>query len=945
MERYLDISKSVAISSPAGSGKTEKLARRYISLLLNGSEIEKILCITFTEKAAAEMKDRILNIAEKEHPELFQKIKEKMPLMRIHTIHAFCLKLLKRFSMELGLDPAIDVTDELNSSMLWAEAVYECLIEEKEKPSLFTEMMKQRGIKGWDRTYSIINSLYEKRPLSDLLPKTGAQDESEEERKALEIYSKCIKRYTDKKRDLRVFDFSDLELLTYDTLNEHPEWQNILYAFDEHTDHILVDEFQDTSLLQWKIIDKLTEEWRSGLGAKRSSGKTPTIFLVGDNKQSIYLFRGANAGVFEDAKDKLSRWLKQDFHFEEVKENYRSLPAIINFVNKLFEKLMPTSLYESWRTKYAPFTATRTGRGSVELILVDSDENTKKTRVKEASLLAKRIQSLVEKKHEIHEGEKQRPCSYSDMAVLLRKRTHLAVFENALRKEKIPFIAVKGIGFYNEPEVAILRELLLFIIDPSDDYSLFCVLRSPLFDLDYGTLLHLSDKTSSPGQTLFDKLQYDMNFMDISKKLSGWIQSSKNLTLAMLLEHALNETEEWKSFWEKQRLANVKKFIKIIESYESSGLSALGIREKLIKARDKEESKANVNTEKMNAVKIMTIHAAKGLQFPMVFIPSLDERSASRTGPLVINEKGEELFMSLQEDSSKRKGAEHFQIQKDKEIEEEKRLFYVAVTRARDFLCMSGAFNKNKSPEGRLAYITENLDIFDEKGAPKDNDLIKVITAPDLEKICSKTRTERPYPHCSKTTDDGPVYIEPLGTENEVIWRDVTEDTGVRLKHGEDWIILGRIFHRLFEELSKGIMTCEKINDRAFALAKNETLSEEKAVKLSWIVKNDLQKIIASPFKNIIMPRENSFAELPFIFQKSSTVFKGRIDRIIIENNTAMIYDYKTYPVKDNELEELKDKYKFQIEIYRQAVEKIFSIKTRGYLLFTHRPLLIDLQS
>jgi ATP-dependent helicase/nuclease subunit A len=120
MEKYLDITKSVIISSPAGSGKTEKLARRYVSLLLGGSEIEKILAITFTEKAAAEMKERILKILEKENPDMFLKVREKMPLMRISTIHAFCLKLLKRFSLELGLDPSLEVIDEFNASILWS---------------------------------------------------------------------------------------------------------------------------------------------------------------------------------------------------------------------------------------------------------------------------------------------------------------------------------------------------------------------------------------------------------------------------------------------------------------------------------------------------------------------------------------------------------------------------------------------------------------------------------------------------------------------------------------------------------------------------------------------------------------------------------------------------------------------------------------------------------
>ncbi|MEK7712722.1 MAG: UvrD-helicase domain-containing protein, partial [Nitrospirota bacterium] len=455
-----------------GSGKTEKLARRYISLLLDGSEIEKILCITFTEKAAAEMKERIFNILERENPDLFLMIKEKMPLMRISTIHAFCLKLLKRFSIELGVDPSLDVMDEFEASLLWSEAVYECVMEEKDKPALFFDMMKDRGIKGWDKVFSILNTLYGKRPVSELLLKREYSVENGEEKRILELYSKCLEQYKNKKLERHLLDFDDLEIMTYEALASHPEWQNILYSFDEHTDHILVDEFQDTNSIQWQIIDKLTEEWRSGLGSKRSKGKTPTIFLVGDDKQSIYLFRGANAGVFEEAKSRLSEWLGNEYHFEEAKENFRSLPAIINFTNALFEKLMPPALHETWRTRYAHFEATRKGEGRVELALAEAGDNIKKSRIKEASALAKRIRSLAGI-YEIFDGDKKRPCAFGDMAVLLRKRTHLSLFESALRKEHIPFIVVKGIGFYDEPEVALLRELLSFIIDPHDDYSLF----------------------------------------------------------------------------------------------------------------------------------------------------------------------------------------------------------------------------------------------------------------------------------------------------------------------------------------------------------------------------------------------------------------------------------------------------------------------------------------
>ena len=137
MNEYLDTKKSIIISAPAGPDKTEKLARRYISLLEDKAELEKILAITFTEKAAAEMKDRILNILLQEKKDIFDLIKEKIPLMRITTIHAFCRKLITRFALELGLDPSLDVLDEFRAAQLWSDSVYDRLREEKDSPSVF----------------------------------------------------------------------------------------------------------------------------------------------------------------------------------------------------------------------------------------------------------------------------------------------------------------------------------------------------------------------------------------------------------------------------------------------------------------------------------------------------------------------------------------------------------------------------------------------------------------------------------------------------------------------------------------------------------------------------------------------------------------------------------------------------------------------------------------
>jgi len=935
MENYLDITKSVIISSPAGSGKTEKLARRYISLLLGGSEIEKILAITFTEKAAAEMKERILNILEKENPDLFQKIRQKMPLVRISTIHSFCLKLLKRFSLDLGLDPSIDVLDEFSASILWSESVYECLMEEKNNPDLFYEMTRERGIRGWDSLYRTLLGLYRMRPHPELIVKENHPLEGDEEKRVLDLYSRCLQRYTEKKYKRQLVDFDDLELLAYEALVKNPEWQNILYSFDEHTDHILVDEFQDTSSLQWKIIDKLTEEWRSGMGAKRESGKTPTIFLVGDEKQSIYLFRGANVSIFQEAKERFSEWLGKEYHFEEIRENYRSLPAIIQFTNSLFEKLMPPIYRERWRTKYAPFDATREGNGCVELILIEDTGTTKSNREREASMLAQRIQSLVNR-YEIFDGDTKRPCLYSDMAILLRRRTYLSTFEDVLRRYGIPFIVVKGIGFYNTPEVALLRELLSFITDPMDNYSLFCLLRSPLFRIDYGTLLSMITKDDRP---LLEKIKTAKNkkLKSALEVVSGWTEKSRYTPLAILLEDALTETAGWQFYWEKQRHANIKKFIRLIEVYESQGFSSLEIREKLIRSRQDDEEKANVNTEGMNAVRIMTVHGAKGLEFPMVFLPSLDERNIPRSRSFVIDEEDGRICMACEEDFDRRKKSELFLRRKEKEFEEEKRLFYVAVTRAQDFLCMLGALKEGGKAKGRLGYITNSLTL--------PSPVLRIMTESELSDFYSKISLSLSRdPFSSEPFMSEPIFTESLSHQPELTWRDVTEDLDIRVKHGEHWVMLGKVFHRLFEEISKGLIGFDDVDRRAFILLEAEIHDKKEIERMTEIIRGDFDKLSTSGYlKDTVSPIRDSYSELPFILQKGKTVFRGRIDRIIIKNSTAHIYDYKTFPVKEKELPELIDKYRFQMDIYREAVEKILSLKAKSYLLFTHMPLLVEM--
>ena len=1029
MNAYLDTDKSVLISSPAGSGKTEKLARRYISLLQKGIDVERILAITFTDKAAAEMKQRILKILRDDDRTLFNRLLEKMPLMRVSTIHSFCGTLLRRFSFEASVDPNYKIEDAIDSGMAWEEVLYDILIDAgrgNKGHELFLHTVSEKGFRGLDRLRNTVDYLYRNNPFSlkagpfsytprtsssaidelkswqgvkdvidvyeDFLEKddfavlpdlekyflTGAKEprkrpvpelkniadyrgwaakmrmcwkdrkvrESvERTERMLEIYRKCIRKYSDRKSARGLLDFSDLEYLTYRMITKDPEWANILYAFDEKTDHILVDEFQDTNTFQWEIINKLTEEWRSGLGAKREKGTRPTIFFVGDEKQSIYYFRGANVEIFSRAKEKLRDWLGEEFIYEEVKENYRSLPAIIEFINRVFSNIMQARQENfPWVTTYTPFNSYRTGEsgsGRIEIIMLgDKADTTSDAKQREAEVLAQRIQGFAGN-FQITDrvSRQQRTCKYMDMAILLRKRTHLKKYEEALRQYNIPFVAVKGIGFYQEPEVAMLRSLIFFLSNPRDDYSLYVLLKSPLFNIDEGDIIRL---ISSEGDCLYLKLQkYFIDKTGASRLhepamlLHDWLSQLPYTPISELIEYVLVSTKAWRYFHEAQTGANIRKFIRIIEDLEANGKSLLKIRDFLERTYGRsEEPKANVNTEGMDAVKIMTIHAAKGLEFPVVFIPGLEEPFTTKTGDSLVYEKDGKFFFKSEPEPSIRRQDEDFLIHLAKEEEEQKRLFYVAATRAEEALVLLSHWSGRD--KNFLGFLRQGIGL-EQKGPTYSTESeiqgLSILTAEDVKKIFEQTPRQKTAKTARRT-----IEVIPLSLRRQTLWRPVTETVDIRRRHGKDRLILGDILHRIFEGVSKGIIREQDILTRAEGMLESKGILREQREKMTAIVLRDIETLTEKGiWRDIILPVQDSFSELPFIFEEENVVYTGRIDRIIKDGNSYKIYDYKTFPVKEKEMEYFLREYSSQLNIYKMAVGNLFNTKNVGsFIIFTH---------
>ncbi|MCM8764330.1 MAG: UvrD-helicase domain-containing protein, partial [Candidatus Omnitrophica bacterium] len=566
MNNRSDINLSVKlIHASAGTGKTHWLTNEFINLVAQENFInsmKKIVAITFSEKAACEMRTRIVQgIFEKiinrlERPEEKIKCENQLFLLRVSTIHSFCRSLLKRFSFLFQIDPNFVVCEPEQSYIFFQRAISFFLA--KDNPERFLGNLKPMKLK---RFLQYITALKEAHP-QVFLGKPGEKQISEP---LFSCFQEINKAYSDIKRQNSVMDFNDLESCAYKLICEHPESLNVLNDFDENVDFIFVDEFQDTNLLQWKIIKEFSREWVSGFGAKAETGENYGLVFVGDRKQSIYFFRGAENTVFDDADEFFRGFVKKEF----LTTNYRSFPEIIEFVNAVFNGREGFSEQEklSVSEKFS-----QRNRAIVEIKFFDTKKtNIRDEKQEEYTWISEKILSLIESEFPVYDKTSDvfRPIEFRDIAVLIRKRTHLEILEELFGKYSIPFVNIGGIGFYQEDEIVFLISLLCVLADPSDTLSM-ANLENSIFRLDQDRIknwraLLASDFASS----ILDKIIMEI---DMFSKLSS------------------------------QGCANVEKFLMLIGEMEHMPFFQMVQNLRRISNRP-EEPKADVFSEHQNAVR------------------------------------------------------------------------------------------------------------------------------------------------------------------------------------------------------------------------------------------------------------------------------------------------------------------------------------------------------
>jgi len=873
---------SAALSAGAGCGKTFVLTRRFLRELepAVGGELAGIVAITFTEKAAREMRDRIraactarLRECPAEEVDHWLTVMRAIDTARISTIHAFCAALLRTFAVEASLDPQFGVLEGATGRALLrrvvTDAVHNLLTAHDEDCMQFVQHF------GLERTIDLLIALAGDRfhgrlhPLEELSPQSRIDEwnerwksefvplllrrllEEPSARRTMElltahptsnkemrrrcdvlrnalpslcehpdpvaVLTECresakvqggggksawddeqiyedvknaltelrgkidrllqdlsistddvaaaaefsvlaermlhpvLEQFEARKQKLAVVDFDDLLLKTHDLLRDHSSVRERAAA---GIGFLMVDEFQDTDPVQAEIV-------RSLCGERLFDGK---LFLVGDAKQSIYRFRRADPRVFAALRDEIPETGRLP-----LTRNFRSQPAILDFVNCLFapamgddyEPLVPNVAQLSpppcieflFATPDAadPLVVTGFSRspaahaagsaeggephrpaeaGHYEPSGKPSKETAEDRRRREADWIARRLRQLLDDptpRIRTKESDLRRVQS-GDVAILFRTLSNVALYEEALREYKIEYYLVGGRAFFAQQEVFDVMNLCGWLDDPDDEVALAGVLRSPMFGLTDETLFLMCDARKTLGAALGQAAEIKVapqqrGPLRFAADVLAELRAKKDrLPLAELLELFLDRTGYdavlLTEFLGRRKLANLRKLVDMARDFDREGLLTLSefiqrLRDSVLEEAD--EELAATSPESGNVVQLMTVHKSKGLEFPVTVVADMDwTRGGGSASPRFHPTLGP-LFSLPAEQGERRRNLGQTMHKLEEETEDDRetvRLLYVATTRAADHLIVSAGLpepGRVSSPWLRL--VAERFDL------------------------------------------------------------------------------------------------------------------------------------------------------------------------------------------------------------------------------------------
>ena len=1042
----------------AGSGKTRVLTERFVrSCIDDGIDPAAILAITFTEKAAGELRERVrARFTELGRRDLAQATEAAW----VSTIHGFCARVLKANSLTAGLDPAFTVLDEGDARALRSEAFERALAvwlgnggqtradaldvaaaygvdalrklvwmvhdrlrsQGQAAPRLpdappapdvaalradlaaaIAPALAEIGSPANKTSEVAVDALQRCR---DALAGTARVDRfkvgrgagaltgpaCDEYRRVHTAYLQALTdveavpawrllgdllagfadAYAEAKRARSAVDFDDLELFARDLLAGDAAIQA---RYAGRFARIMVDEFQDTNPLQLELLDLLGSDH---------------AFYVGDAQQSIYRFRHASVELFARLGDELATAGQA----EQLATNFRTRAAVLEAVNQAFGAM----------ERFVPLVAGREEPAAgalVELLLTDCEgwddidlgalPAGRADRCAEARLVAQRVRELVDA------GQ----CRAGDVSVLLRASTDMETFERALEDQGFATLASGGRGFWARQQVLDLTSYLAALVNPRDEEALLAVLASPIVGVASDTLALLGRAARARGGRLWDALHeafcpdgadtdasWAMRIGDDRERLERFCPAfsaeralAPRLGLDLLLERVIERTRYDEHVLRlpggRRRMANVTKLIRLAAAFEArSGRDARGFIDRARAELEAEarEPDAPIELEGLDAVRLMTIHAAKGLEFGVVVLADLGRQPPGGGDGIRLGPHGS-IGLKLRRLGAPSEAAfayeELGEREKDAERAEDERVFYVACTRARERLILSGTVKLDKwpnatrgatpitwlaprfAPDAAAGVGTGLVSVVHSRAADLGTVLREAIpapparTAPAGDGAVAGEIAELPVappPPAVRSLSYSALsgyaacpyrfYLERvlrLPRVAEPVFEASAEPEAL------DRMVRGSIAHLLLEQLDleHPVVPDAAAVELAARLAEAEVSAEDVA---------DLQDLVRAAIEGDVLARALAARrvrrEEGFAFVLDDVPFTGYVDLLAEEaDGTALVVDYKTNPVEGVDLEALTEAdYGLQRRIYALAALRSGAPAVEVVHLYLERP-------
>lgn len=725
-----------------------------------------------------------------------------------------------------------------------------------------------------------------------------------------------------------VLDFADLLQRALDLLRRMEEFSRSRYRLESRYHHVLVDEFQDTSRAQWELVALLVQSWGEGAGLAAGGPLPPSIFIVGDRKQSIYGFRDADASILREAARHIETLRPEGSAWRSISRSFRAAPPLLAFVNDVcddMDKAAGDDAFQYEESDRFPVGDAGTDAADVEdrdplgLVVGETPERC-------AEVAAAEIARSIARGVPVRDRDTglARPVRAGDVAILFRSRDSHREFEAALARRGLSTYVSKGLGFFDADEIKDVLALVRYLAEQDSNLRAAAFMRSRFVGISDEGLRRLSpalaDALGGPAEPAASAALAEGDARALASaraSMARWRPLVDRIPPAELVDHALTESAyafELRGPRFAQAWENLKKVRALLRRLQNRGYATLArLAAHLDRLALGDDANAVVDAD--DAVHLMTVHASKGLEFPIVFVVNLARGTASRRDPVRWSREGTAVAVGdFDSEVDEQRAA--------RELEETKRLLYVAITRARDRLYLSTALRNGEvvPARGSLADVlpaslrrrlagTQGAAYVEWQASSGASHRFRVC-APDAagaEEGSTDAAASIP------AADFEPLSAGPRAAGPAVEAKE--PESG-----GEVERLVGRLVHRLLQRHG-----FDRPDDRALSELALGMLRTDEASAASAEALPDLAARAAAAFRAIRRHAEvrrlyaagERLHEVPFTMRLGRASVRGTIDCLIrTAPDRLTVLEFKTgIP---------RDAHRAQLDTYRRAAERLF---------------------